>query len=73
MDNNLTPPPALKQSGEFLIEMFKVLNRIGVCAGSVKICNGGWGEPNYAAYSPDYQVIETRCDGLDNDYILFFF
>ncbi|MCO4748333.1 MAG: hypothetical protein KC912_26295 [Proteobacteria bacterium] len=40
----------------------------GVCAGSTKVCDGtgGWIEPDYAAYSSDYALVET-CDGLDND------
>ncbi|TNE88547.1 MAG: hypothetical protein EP330_14340 [Deltaproteobacteria bacterium] len=40
----------------------------GVCAGSVKICdgNGGWVEPDYTQIS-GYEATETTCDGLDND------
>ncbi|TNE89456.1 MAG: hypothetical protein EP330_11205 [Deltaproteobacteria bacterium] len=40
----------------------------GVCAGSVKVCdgNGGWTEPDYAAIT-DYEASEASCDGLDND------
>jgi hypothetical protein len=43
-------------------------NQNGVCAGSVKVCNGenGWVEPNYEL-APYYQVDETRCDTLDNN------
>ncbi|MCO4748026.1 MAG: hypothetical protein KC912_24750 [Proteobacteria bacterium] len=40
----------------------------GVCAGSVKTCDGsgGWTEPDYTAIT-GYEATETSCDGLDND------
>ena len=49
----LTPPP-------------NFCNPNGVCAGTTPTCTGvgGW-VCNYT--SPDYQVTETRCDGIDND------
>jgi len=39
----------------------------GVCAGSVRVCDGpaGWGA--CAGYGDDFEVDEARCDGLDND------
>ena len=40
----------------------------GVCAGKTKACTGGLLQACGAAtYGPDYEVTETRCDGLDND------
>lgn len=38
----------------------------GVCASLVRTCQGasGWSSCNYGA---DYELQETRCDGLDND------
>ncbi|TNE85759.1 MAG: hypothetical protein EP330_24285 [Deltaproteobacteria bacterium] len=41
----------------------------GVCAGATKVCDGvgGWVEPDYTAYSSDYEATEASCDGLDND------
>ena len=40
----------------------------GVCAGAVKVCAGqaGFNEPDYTAIAA-YEVVETTCDGLDND------
>jgi hypothetical protein len=41
---------------------------VGVCAGLTLICNGagGWMEPDPRTI-PEYEAIETLCDGLDND------
>lgn len=40
----------------------------GVCAGATKVCvAGSWTDPNYATHSPNYQTIETLCDGWNND------
>ena len=41
----------------------------GVCAGSVKICNGvsGWQEPNYFDIPGYEQGNEVSCDGIDNN------
>lgn len=41
----------------------------GVCAGKHKACVGGMLEAacGAASYGADYQAMETRCDGLDND------
>jgi len=45
----------------------------GVCSGSKKVCgdDGGgtikWNEPDYFAYSQNYQLEEQSCDDLDND------
>jgi|WetSurSiteA1Bulk_404760.scaffolds.fasta_scaffold08544_2 large repetitive protein len=41
---------------------------LGVCAGLVKECAGspGWIEPDYNMVL-NYELIETTCDGLDND------
>ena len=54
-DNNLTPIPC------DLTE--------GVCAGAVRVCGGeaGWLPCDASSYGPDYQLVEMRCDGLDND------
>ncbi len=54
VDEDLVPPAASLQQG--------------VCQGAVQRCGGadGWLEPDYAE-RPDYEVEETRCDGLDND------
>ena len=41
-------------------------NQNGVCAGSVKVCNGAWEEPDYTAL-PNYENPEVTCDTLDND------
>ena len=40
----------------------------GVCAGAVQVCTGagGWVEPDYGAL-PGYEVVESACDGRDND------
>ena len=40
----------------------------GVCIGAVQVCEGrdGWQQPDHNA-GPDYQTVEARCDGLDND------
>ena len=40
----------------------------GVCAGSVKVCDGsnGWTEPDYTQIT-NYEATEASCDGLDND------
>lgn len=37
----------------------------GVCAGAAAACGGDGG--CVAAYGPSYEVIEGKCDGLDND------
>lgn len=50
-------------------------NQTGVCAGSIKgafECQGvnGWatcGIANYSSFSPNFQIEETICDGMDND------
>jgi hypothetical protein len=46
-------------------------NEKGVCAGIRKTCQNGAFLPCDATYlsahSPDYEPVETRCDGLDND------
>ncbi|HPC91193.1 MAG TPA: MopE-related protein, partial [Myxococcota bacterium] len=41
----------------------------GVCAGKTKPCDGAGGslECDASVYGPDYQEVETLCDGLDND------
>ncbi|HET9450176.1 MAG TPA: hypothetical protein VFO83_04815, partial [Aggregicoccus sp.] len=41
----------------------------GVCATSRRICEGGLMQTacTDAAYGPDYEARELRCDGLDND------
>jgi len=41
----------------------------GVCAGAFTPCGGGAGFPacTAASYGPNYEVAETRCDGMDND------
>ena len=41
----------------------------GVCAGKKRACAGGRFEAacSPSTYGPDYEVVETRCDGLDND------
>jgi len=43
-------------------------NQQGVCAGTLKQCNGagGWGESSPASI-PGYEAVESLCDGLDND------
>ena len=40
----------------------------GICGLFFKQCTGpdGWQEPNYGV-SPEYQDVEDRCDGQDND------
>lgn len=40
----------------------------GVCEGQVRDCDGvnQWVEPDYQEI-PDYQEVESQCDGLDND------
>ena len=56
IDNNLNPALANIQDG--------------VCAGSVKVCNGasGWSEPNYLSYTSFYETFEVSCsDAKDND------
>ncbi|MBI5549498.1 MAG: hypothetical protein HY901_36895 [Deltaproteobacteria bacterium] len=41
---------------------------VGVCASGVKRCQDqAWQECLALDYGPDYEVAETRCDGLDND------
>ncbi len=44
------------------------LNQNGVCSGQVQVCDGanGFVEPDYTQLA-DYEGIEARCDGLDND------
>ena len=41
----------------------------GVCSGARKVCVSGMEqEPDYVVYSANrYQVVESSCDGLDND------
>lgn len=43
-------------------------NQYGICAGSVKVCDGenGWIEPDYSSL-PNYEYPEVSCDRLDND------
>ncbi len=58
IDNDLTAPACENQKG--------------VCNGSKKICDGknGWkkcDQTDYTKHSTDYEVKETKCDGLDND------
>ncbi|MEZ5359146.1 MAG: hypothetical protein R3F48_09985 [Candidatus Zixiibacteriota bacterium] len=55
IDDNLTPPPC-------------ELNN-GVCSGAYKTCGGdmGWLPCQASDYGPNYELEETRCDGLDND------
>ncbi len=40
----------------------------GVCIAAQSVCAGaaGWQEPDYTAL-PNFQTVETACDGLDND------
>jgi len=54
VDEDLQPPNANLQDG--------------VCIGQKKVCAGsnGWIEPDYAVI-PNYEQVETSCDGLDND------
>ena len=42
--------------------------QLGVCVGSLKVCNGerGWEEPNFTTL-PNYETIESLCDGVDSD------
>ncbi len=47
-------------------------NQQGVCLGARKVCGGtaGWltcGPAVYTPHSADYEQVETRCDGIDND------
>lgn len=55
VDEGLAPMPCALQEG--------------VCAGSVRPCGGagGWEPCGPADYGSDYESVETRCDGLDND------
>jgi hypothetical protein len=58
IDNNLTPPLCEKQ--------------LGVCKGATKICGGkqGWlpcDHARYLAHNSNYEAVENKCDGLDND------
>lgn len=41
----------------------------GICQGAKKICGGasGWLDCTEIQYGSEYQAIETRCDGNDND------
>ncbi|MEE2959938.1 MAG: putative metal-binding motif-containing protein [Myxococcota bacterium] len=47
--------------------------KVGVCAGVKRVCGTGdtglkvWLDPNYEDAVPNYEPIETICDGLDND------
>ncbi len=52
-DEDLTPPT-------------NFCNANGICAGTTPTCDGalGW---RCAYTSPDYQEVESRCDGIDND------
>jgi hypothetical protein len=55
IDDNVTGAPACSKTA-------------GVCASAVQTCvSGGFIDCTTADYGPDYQVIETKCDGLDND------
>ncbi len=41
---------------------------VGVCGSSSKSCTAsGWAACTTASYGPNYEVTETKCDGLDND------
>lgn len=42
---------------------------LGVCEGAVRLCTGGLVVRTCGAesYGPQYQALELRCDGLDND------
>ena len=53
-DEDLMPPPADRTEG--------------ICGEFFKQCAvpDGWQEPDYRR-SPDYQEVEDRCDGFDND------
>jgi len=53
-DEDLDPPPADRTEG--------------ICGDFFKQCAvpDGWQEPDYRR-SPDYQEVEDRCDGFDND------
>ncbi len=47
-------------------------NQNGVCMGSIQTCKDELFKPHctyedYQAYSKDYEIEETLCDGLDND------
>jgi hypothetical protein len=44
-------------------------NQAGVCGGSTTLCQGGQMLDCSSVYAmnPDYEAVETRCDGLDND------
>ena len=55
VDERLSPPLAQRQAG--------------VCAGSLKVCEGvqGWAEPNYEESVSLYGEVDVRCDGEDND------
>ena len=52
---------------EGLVAPSAALN-VGVCVGARQECAGadGWQPPDHNA-GPDYQTVEARCDGLDND------
>jgi hypothetical protein len=52
-----------------LIDAMPCALQLGVCAGSKLACDGGHYESACTAgdYGPNYQVLESRCDGLDND------
>jgi hypothetical protein len=54
-DSNLTGPDCALQDG--------------VCAGSTQPCGGasGWQPCVQSSYGGDYEVVESSCDGLDND------
>ncbi len=43
--------------------------KLGVCMSKVQVCvNGAFqGFCDATTYGPNYQVVETKCDGLDND------
>ncbi len=43
--------------------------QMGVCEGALRVCagEGGWVEPAYVDFAAAYEVVETTCDGLDND------
>ena len=53
-DEEMTPPVATKTEG--------------VCVGAVKTCGGtqGWKDAEFGAIA-GYELVETLCDGLDND------
>ncbi len=43
--------------------------RLGVCAGTAQVCASGayQGFCDATTYGPNFQTVESKCDGLDND------